>query len=95
MVCRERLGEARKELFALVEAPELRSVPVVVMANKQDMPGAVSASELTTRLRMNELRNPWYMQPTTAITGEGLYEGVDQLSSMIKKQEARERQISG
>lgn len=87
----ERMPEAREELFALLEAPELRNVPVVIMANKQDMPGALSASEVTRRLNLNELRNRWYMQPTTATTGEGLYEGVDQLSAMIKKVEAQER----
>ena len=38
---RERMGEAREELFGILESDELRGVPVVVVANKQDLPGTV------------------------------------------------------
>ena len=36
---RSRLDEAREELFGIVESDEMRGVPVVIIANKQDMPG--------------------------------------------------------
>ena len=36
---RERMGEAREELFGILESDEMRGVPVVVVANKQDLPG--------------------------------------------------------
>ena len=31
--------EAREELFGILESDEMRGVPVVVIANKQDLPG--------------------------------------------------------
>ena len=36
---RDRMIEAREELFGILESDEMRGVPVVVIANKQDLPG--------------------------------------------------------
>ena len=36
---RERIQEAREELHRLISSQELRGAPVVVVANKQDLPG--------------------------------------------------------
>jgi GTPase SAR1 family protein len=35
---RERLKEARDELHGILDSDEMRGVPVVVIANKQDLP---------------------------------------------------------
>ena len=37
-VDRERLGEAKDELFGVLESDQMRNVPFIVLANKQDMP---------------------------------------------------------
>ena len=36
---RTRLEESRDELWAIMDDDAMRDVPVVIMANKQDMPG--------------------------------------------------------
>ena len=36
---KERFPESRDELQSLLKADEMRGVPVVVLANKQDLPG--------------------------------------------------------
>ena len=36
---RERFEESREELHSLLENDEMRNVPLVVLANKQDLPG--------------------------------------------------------
>ena len=36
---RERMYEAREELFGILDSDAMRGVPVVVLANKQDLPG--------------------------------------------------------
>ena len=36
---RSRFDTARQELLRVLEADEMRAVPVVVLANKQDLPG--------------------------------------------------------
>lgn len=35
---RERISESREELFGILENDELRGVPMVIIANKQDQP---------------------------------------------------------
>ena len=46
---------------------------LLVFANKQDLPNAMTASELTDKLRLQNLRNRrWYIQATCAVQGHGL-----------------------
>ena len=35
---RERIAESREELFGILQSDEMARVPVVVVANKQDLP---------------------------------------------------------
>jgi GTPase SAR1 family protein len=35
---RERIAESREELFGILQNDEMRGVPVMVIANKQDLP---------------------------------------------------------
>ena len=58
---------------------------VLVFANKQDLPDAVPVSELTQKLRLNELRRKWYVQAACATQGTGLYEGLDWLSNELSQ----------
>ncbi|XP_028587282.2 ADP-ribosylation factor-like protein 14 [Podarcis muralis] len=91
----QRLEESKKELELLLRNERIKNVPVVVLANKQDLPGALSAEEITRRLNVKKHchdRN-WYVQPCCAITGEGLSEGFRKVTSFAKscmksKQEA-------
>ena len=55
----ERMHEAREELMAVLEDPELRDAIVLVYANKQDLPGALSASDVAERLKLSSLRHTW------------------------------------
>jgi ADP-ribosylation factor protein 1 len=82
---RERISEARDELAAVLREDELRGTTVLVYANKQDLPNAMDASELTEKLGMHDFRyHDWYVQPTCAPTGEGLTEGKSiQIPSLI------------
>ena len=57
IIFRERIGEARDELMRMLAEDELREAVLLIFANKQDLPNAMSASELTEKLGLNELRN--------------------------------------
>ena len=82
---RSRLSEARDELHAVLRDPDMRGVPVVVLANKQDLPGAVSTAELIDALNIRTLvDHQWYVQATCATNGEGLYEGLYQMANYAK-----------
>ncbi|KAF9418920.1 hypothetical protein HW555_004440 [Spodoptera exigua] len=41
----------------LLKEDELRDAVILVFANKQDMPNAMTAAELTNALNLNNLRN--------------------------------------
>uniref|UniRef100_A0A8C5G9G7 ADP-ribosylation factor 1 n=1 Tax=Gouania willdenowi TaxID=441366 RepID=A0A8C5G9G7_GOUWI len=82
---RERVGEAREELMRMLAEDELRDAVLLVFANKQDLPNAMNAAEITDKLGLHSLRNRnWYIQATCATSGDGLYEGLDWLSNQLK-----------
>ena len=65
---------------------ELRDAVLLVFANKQDLPNAMNAAEITDKLGLHSLRQRgWYIQSTCATTGDGLYEGLDWLSATLTK----------
>ncbi|XP_068917687.1 ADP ribosylation factor 4 isoform X1 [Tenebrio molitor] len=81
---RERMGEAADELKNMLMEDELRDAVLLVFANKQDLPNAMTAAELTDKLNLNQLHNRrWYIQATCATQGDGLYEGLDWLSNEL------------
>ncbi|CAL9173680.1 unnamed protein product, partial [Musa hybrid cultivar] len=81
---RDRIVEARDELHRMLNEDELRDAVLLVFANKQDLPNAMNAAEITDKLGLHSLRQRhWYIQSTCATSGEGLYEGLDWLSSNI------------
>ncbi|KAL7057246.1 hypothetical protein AAHC03_019196 [Spirometra sp. Aus1] len=81
---RERIDEAREELQGMLNEDELRDAALLVFANKQDLPNAMPASEITQRLGLTALHGrEWYVQATCATSGTGLYEGLDWLSNTL------------
>jgi ADP-ribosylation factor protein 1 len=81
---RERLEDAREELFKMLSEDELREVALLVLANKQDLPGAMPAAEVSEKLGLNELRgHRWFIQSACATTGDGIYEGLEWLSRTL------------
>ena len=79
-----RLKAAREEIAKMMADPALEAAKLVVFANKQDMPQAVPASEMIEKLGLKTLRQRWFVQPTSAVTGQGLYEGLDWLAAELK-----------
>jgi ADP-ribosylation factor protein 1 len=87
---RERIGDAREEvqLMLLLSNNEKHvrdpAPPLLVLANKVDLPTAMSVAELTDKLGLHAvLDRRWFVQATSAISGEGigLHEGFEWLSA--------------
>jgi ADP-ribosylation factor protein 1 len=79
---RDRINEARDELHRMLNEDELRDAALLIFANKQDLPNAMGAADITDKLNLNTLRNrQWKLQSTCATTAEGLYEGLDWYAS--------------
>ncbi|KAM4566749.1 ADP-ribosylation factor-like protein 14 [Odontesthes bonariensis] len=82
----ERLNEARKELHRALKYESLKGVPLVILANKQDLPGALSPEALCLKLDLRRVceGRAWFIQPCSATTGMGLEEGFRRMVYMMK-----------
>ena len=83
----ERIQEAREELCNVMDNDHLRGASLLVYANKQDLPNSMSCSDIAEKLQLNSKfrSRPWFLQGAVAVTGEGLYEGLDWLSTTLNK----------
>lgn len=97
---RERIPEAAEELQKAMKEDELQDVVLLVMANKQDLPNAMSlavcfssffpygSQEITDKLGLHSIRNhKWFIQSSVATSGDGLYEGLDWLTKSLTDKE--------
>ena len=82
---RDRIEEARETLHGMINSEELNDAVLLVYANKQDLPGAMSPPEVVDKLGPVSMKRKWYIQATNAHTGDGLYEGLDWLSKNLPK----------
>lgn len=63
-----RADLARQELFELLHEDDLKNTPVLVLANKQDLPGAMSTREVENRLQINTLQRKMFVAGISAKT---------------------------
>ena len=54
---RERIGEVRDELWRFLAEDELQDCVVLIMANKQDLPNAMSVEQITDKLELNKIKD--------------------------------------
>ncbi|XP_063429032.1 uncharacterized protein LOC134711940 [Mytilus trossulus] len=82
---KDRLCEAREELYSILNSANMRNVPVVVIANKQDMPDALDPSTVAGYLNLDRIKKrKWKIQGACAKTGSGLFESMKAMSELIK-----------
>ncbi|KAL3538319.1 hypothetical protein ACH5RR_001685 [Cinchona calisaya] len=75
---------AKDNLHRVLNENGLEDVLLLVYANKQDLPNAMTAEEITNKFDLHSLRQrKWFIQSTCAINGEGIHEGLDWLSNNI------------
>ncbi len=91
---RSRFVEARNELNWILESDEMAGVPVVVFANKQDLPSAASPSEVADSLGLSKIRTrKWHVQGTNATIGDGLVEAMQELSGLVKDFQSNKKRV--
>lgn len=79
---RQRFVEARDELRQLLAAPQLVKVPLLVLANKQDLNYAVPIADIADILQLSSLDisygpRPVRLMPASAWKGTGLTAAMD------------------
>ena len=80
-----RLIETGDELSDLLDQEGLAGVPVLVLANKQDLFHAQPPNEIAEAMNLFSIRDrPWQIQPCSAKTGEGLKDGMEWMVSQLK-----------
>ena len=86
---RERIDESKDELFDVLNDDEMRNVPVVVIANKQDMPKAMDPAKIVDALELRKLGSrKWHVQGACAVNGDGIYEAMETMARLVKDTKA-------
>jgi ADP-ribosylation factor-like protein 3 len=80
----ERIKECKETfMFLLNEAP-LENVPVLVLANKQDLDFSLKPDEIIDAMDLNSIGNRyWSIYPCSALKGDGIKEGLQDLMEII------------
>jgi len=81
---RDRMGISKQELVSMLEEEELKSAILVVLANKQDIEGAMSVTEVHQALGLESLKNRTFqIFKASAVKGDGLEESMEWLSNAL------------
>eukprot|EP00201_Polytomella_parva_P006229 CAMPEP_0175084202 /NCGR_PEP_ID=MMETSP0052_2-20121109/27905_1 /TAXON_ID=51329 ORGANISM="Polytomella parva, Strain SAG 63-3" /NCGR_SAMPLE_ID=MMETSP0052_2 /ASSEMBLY_ACC=CAM_ASM_000194 /LENGTH=238 /DNA_ID=CAMNT_0016355933 /DNA_START=13 /DNA_END=730 /DNA_ORIENTATION=- len=82
---RARIRIAKAELQILLGNEQLVKTPILIFANKQDLPDAMTPAEIAESLSLNDAAammaaggrdREWQLQPCCALDGTGLVEGI-------------------
>jgi len=74
---RNRFDETGQELQELLDDDKLSGVPLLVLANKQDLFSAAKASDIADGLQLAQLRGrTWQIQACSAKKNEGVEDGL-------------------
>ncbi|CAN8032118.1 hypothetical protein HPB47_008621 [Ixodes persulcatus] len=75
---RRRMQDCHDELHSLICEEKLLGATLLVFANKQDLPGALTPAEIKEALQLNEIHSlHWWIVPCSAYTGSNLLDGID------------------
>ncbi|KAJ6238289.1 adp-ribosylation factor [Anaeramoeba flamelloides] len=81
---KKSFNETHDELWKMHGVDEFNGIPFLIFANKQDLHQSMDAIEISKKLNLSTIRDrKWYIQPCTATTGEGVYEGLEWLNNVL------------
>jgi len=84
---------AREDLINLLNEDSLKSVELLVVANKQDVSGALRANEIVDRLSLNQIKDrEWKVIGTSVLKGNnnddvGIYEGLNWIENRFQEKQ--------
>ncbi|KAG8805872.1 hypothetical protein FRC19_009550 [Serendipita sp. 401] len=79
-------GSAKECMDEFLAHELLQGCPLLVLANKQDLPNSVDPNVLISKLDLMSRRdNEWFIYPCSAVTGEGLFEGLEWMGNTIRR----------
>ena len=70
--------------MTMLAEEDLRGVPLLVLANKQDLPGAMSEVELSEKLGLTSITDrQWNIFKTSVIKNENISESFDWVANLL------------
>lgn len=83
----ERLDEAKLELQSVIKLTEKFGVPIIVIANKQDLPSAVPVEKISSQLGITKTATSrtLTLKSSCGITGEGLEQVLQEVKNTVQK----------
>jgi signal recognition particle receptor subunit beta len=80
-----RLHLARAELEGIYQHESMKYVPLIILANKQDVDNALTGEQIAEKLNLlNWSDGSYYIIPCCGITGDGITDGFTTLAQMIR-----------
>ncbi|XP_045197191.1 ADP-ribosylation factor D-like [Mercenaria mercenaria] len=80
-----RIDEAKFELHELLQSRDLRRVPLIVVANKQDSDGAMNTEVISAELDLTSIQDrDWSIHGTYALKGTGIKQVFQDVVDKIK-----------
>lgn len=89
---KDRLQESKLAFEKMVASEALHGVPLLVVANKQDVPDCMTVTEIKQVFReSNHLigRRDCHVLATSALCGDGINEGIEWVTHCVKRNIAR------
>ena len=79
---------SKMEFFNLLYHNDLKDAVILVLANKLDLPSARDPGEVSELFGLHDIKeHEWHVQGCCALTGEGLNEGLDWLTTKLNNKE--------
>ncbi|XP_020210296.1 ADP-ribosylation factor-related protein 1 [Cajanus cajan] len=89
--CPSRFEDAKSALEKVLRHEDLQGAPLLILANKQDLPEAVSSEELDRYLDLKKLDERVYMfEAVSAYDGMGIREGAEWLVEVMERSKRTE-----
>uniref|UniRef100_UPI0037E86BB0 ADP-ribosylation factor-like protein 11 n=1 Tax=Semicossyphus pulcher TaxID=241346 RepID=UPI0037E86BB0 len=83
---RTRMPEAQKALKKVLADEKLRGIPLMVLANKKDLPDSMTIREISNQLDLPaHSERLWEVQACSALKGLGLQQAFISVHKLIKK----------
>ncbi|KAF8304785.1 ARF/SAR superfamily [Clavulina sp. PMI_390] len=75
---RMRMQDCKEELHSLLKEDRLAGASLLVLANKQDLDGAMTGPEISEALSLPAIRSHnWRIMPCSAVSGRNVSEALD------------------
>ncbi|NP_001127754.1 uncharacterized protein LOC100174971 [Zea mays] len=82
--------DSKSALEKVIRHEHLRGAPLLIVANKQDLPGVIDEEELAKFLHKELDERPYTFQAVSAYDGRGIKSGIDWLVEQMEKSKRTE-----